>query len=61
MLHIVRDIATGPGVPLLWPLLPENFLLPYPVYLALMALSAVGSTIRLHGRERSPVGRSPRA
>lgn len=34
ILHIVRDMATGPGVPLLWPLIPENFFLPYPVYVA---------------------------
>jgi inner membrane protein len=62
MLHIVRDMATGPGVPLLWPLTPGNFLLPYPVYVALMVLATVGSTIRLgHGRARWPVGRSQRA
>ena len=60
ILHIVRDMATGPGVPLLWPLIPGNALLPYPVYVALMVLSAVGSTFRLgHGRERWPVGRPP--
>ena len=62
MLHIVRDMATGPGVPLLWPLLAENFLLPYPVYVALMVLSTVGSTIRLgHGRVRRRAARPPRA
>jgi inner membrane protein len=62
VLHVVRDMATGPGVPLLWPLIPENFLLPYSVYVALMVLSTVGSTIRLgHGRARWPVGRPPRA
>jgi inner membrane protein len=63
ILHIVRDMATGPGVPLLWPLLPENFLLPYPVYVALMILSTVGSTIRSSPwpwRERWPAGRPPR-
>ena len=46
MLHIVRDMATGPGVPLFWPLVSENFLLPYPVYVALMVLSTVVCTIR---------------
>jgi inner membrane protein len=46
VLHIVRDMATGPGVPLLWPLLPGNILLPYRAYVALMILSTVGSTIR---------------
>jgi inner membrane protein len=62
ILHIVRDMATGPGVPLFWPLIPENFLLPYPVYVALMVLSTVGSTVRLgHGRARWSVGRPPRA
>jgi inner membrane protein len=46
LLHILRDMATGPGVPLLWPL-PESILVPYPVYVALMVLSTVGTTIRL--------------
>jgi inner membrane protein len=64
ILHIVRDMATGPGVPLLWPLIPGNFLLPYPVYVALMILSTVGSTVRSSSwprRERWPAGRPPRA
>jgi inner membrane protein len=57
MLHMARDMATGPGVPLLWPLLPKNVLLPYPGYVVLMALATIGSTIRSairfhHGRER---------
>jgi len=64
MLHIVRDMATGPGVPLLWPLRPGNVLMPYLVYVALMVLSTVGSTIRSRswaGREGWPAGRPPRA
>jgi inner membrane protein len=44
--HIVRDMATGPGVPLLWPLLQENLLIPYPVYAGLMVVSMVGATVR---------------
>jgi inner membrane protein len=64
ILHIVRDMATGPGVPLLWPLRPGNVLMPYLVYVALMVLSTVGSTIRSRswaGREGWPAGRPPRA
>ena len=62
MLHIVRDMATGPGVPLLWPVISGNFLLPYPVYVALMVLSTVGSTIRSSSwplRERWLASRPP--
>jgi len=41
LLHFVRDIATGPGLPALWPA-HLNAELPYPVYVvALCALAAV--------------------
>ncbi|MDX6245151.1 MAG: inner membrane protein [Frankiales bacterium] len=43
-LHFVRDIATGPGLPLWWPWELRNRSLPYRVYSrTLMALAAAGS------------------
>jgi inner membrane protein len=43
-LHFVRDIATGPGLPLWWPWEHRNRLLPYRLYSGLLvALAAVGS------------------
>jgi inner membrane protein len=45
-LHLARDLATGPGAPLLWPLIPGNVRLPYPVYVALLVVSTVGCMLR---------------
>jgi inner membrane protein len=43
-LHFVRDIATGPGLPLWWPWEQRNRNLPYQLYSrTLMVLAAVGS------------------
>lgn len=39
LLHFVRDLATGPGVPLLWPL-GGSILLPYAGYAAVLCLAA---------------------
>jgi inner membrane protein len=44
LLHFVRDLATGPGVPLLWPL-HGSVLLPYPGYAALLCLAAVACAV----------------
>ena len=41
VLHLLRDLATGPGVPLLWPLRPENVLVPYWIYALLVVAAAV--------------------
>jgi inner membrane protein len=66
--HLVRDMATGPGVPLLWPLLQENLLIPYLVYAGLMVISMVGATVRQFqrplltaGKRRRPSGRRSRS
>jgi len=40
-LHLVRDLATGPGAPLWWPAGPASVTVPHPAYLTLMALAAV--------------------
>jgi inner membrane protein len=41
LLHFVRDVATGPGLPLLWPLPLYRVLLPYQTYpLVVTAMSA---------------------
>jgi inner membrane protein len=48
LLHFVRDIATGPGIPLLWPY-NHAVLLPYELYLAiLIALTLFATAKRLH-------------
>jgi inner membrane protein len=38
--HLLRDLATGPGVPLLWPLSSAAVTLPYAVFALVLALAA---------------------
>jgi len=40
-LHLVRDLASGQGVRLLWPLSRRDFRVAYPAYLALIAAMGV--------------------
>jgi inner membrane protein len=46
VLHVVRDLATGPGVPLLWPLLPASVQMPYAVYLGLLVAALAAVAVR---------------
>jgi inner membrane protein len=39
-LHFLRDIGTGPGLSLGWPIVPENIRIPYYAYFAVMAVVA---------------------
>ena len=43
--HFVRDVATGPGAPLLWPLTGRVLRIPYPAYAALCVLMASRATL----------------
>jgi inner membrane protein len=54
-LHFVRDIATGPGVPLFWPFDDVAERAPYPVYLAVIAGTAGVATWRIY-RDTRPRG-----
>jgi inner membrane protein len=44
--HFVRDVATGPGIPLTWPLSVTDIRLPYLVYVAVLVALAGGATWR---------------
>jgi inner membrane protein len=46
LLHLVRDAATGPGVPLLWPVSDAAVLVPYPAYLGTVAVLALVAVAR---------------
>jgi putative flavoprotein involved in K+ transport len=62
--HLVRDVATGPGVPALWPVRQESVLLPYRVYLLLLvglAAIAVVRQLRPGHRDFQHVRRRPSA
>ena len=43
--HLLRDAATGPGVPLLWPLSNGVVKLPYLAYAAALVLVAAGAAL----------------
>lgn len=55
VLHLARDLATGPGVPLLWPLSTTSALLPYPVYAAALGITAALAVLAAFRRRRSRV------
>jgi inner membrane protein len=44
--QLLRDLATGPGVPLLWPALSADVRLPYAAYLAVLVVLVVAATAR---------------
>lgn len=54
-LHLLRDLSTGPGVPLLWPLSTEHVRLPYGPHLALLCLLAAVAVLRNGRRSRVPL------
>lgn len=45
-LHLVRDLATGPGVPLLWPLSDTAVTAPYAGYLGVLAIGTAAAVVR---------------
>ena len=51
-LHFVRDVATGPGMPLFWPVSHAVVRVPYPAYLAVMVVAAGVGTWRILRRCR---------
>jgi inner membrane protein len=57
--HLLRDLATGPGVPLLWPLSNSVASLPYAVYAGLLVGAAAG--VAVMAPHRSPRRRRARA
>ncbi len=54
VLHFCRDVATGPGVPLSWPIDDEHVRIPHAVYLLAMVLATAAIVVP---RGTSPGGR----
>ncbi len=54
LLHFVRDVATGPGLPLLWPLPPDRVLLPYWTYLLVVMALATAAVRGGYVRDTRP-------
>ncbi|SNR77188.1 metal-dependent hydrolase [Blastococcus mobilis] len=59
-LHLVRDLATGPGVPLFWPLRQTSVEVPYGAYLVVLVAAAALAAARRHRAHLRPVT-GPRA
>jgi inner membrane protein len=53
LFHLVRDLATGPGVPLLWPF-GHPVLMPYSVYVAVLVVAAIAAVLRSLSRSTIP-------
>jgi inner membrane protein len=55
MLHFVRDIATGPGLPIWWPLQDREHLLPYGLYFGAIGCLAGVAVLRLYFQADTPM------
>ena len=55
--HLVRDVATGPGVPLAWPLSDGSARVPYVSYLTLVIVLGACAAITARRRRLRSVGR----
>lgn len=55
LLHLARDLATGPGVPLLWPLVDRSVQIPYTVYAVALTVTAVIAALWAIRADRSRV------
>lgn len=53
LLHLLRDTATGPGLPWLWPA-GGALVVPYPVYVGLLAVAALVATTSVYSVGSSP-------
>jgi inner membrane protein len=56
LLHFVRDVATGPGLPLLWPVLPDNVRIAYHWYFGVLLVAAAVSVVRASVRRTARAG-----
>ena len=56
LLHLLRDLATGPGVSLFWPVWPTRIELPYVAYLIILAGCALIATMRAWNERRKAPG-----
>jgi inner membrane protein len=52
LLHFVRDIGTGPGLPLFWPFHRGNLRIPYGAHFAAIAIAAAVPVVRRRARSR---------
>ncbi len=56
LLHLMRDLPTGPGVSLFWPVSSARFEMPYAAYLLALALCAAVAMVRAAAERRPAPG-----
>jgi len=61
VLHLVRDVVTGPGAPLFWPITGTSVLAPYSLYVGLLCLAAAWAVLRPVQRQPPGAGSPPLA
>ena len=59
VLHLVRDLITGRGVPLFWPVTGTSVLAPYALYVGLLSLAATWAVLRPARRQPPAAGPQP--
>ena len=59
LLHLVRDIVTGPGASLFWPIAGTSVLLPYPLYAGVLCLAAAWAVLRPRRQQPTAAGPQP--
>jgi len=59
LLHLVRDIVTGPGASLFWPVTGTSVLAPYSLYVGLLCLAAALAALRPVRRQPPAAGPQP--
>ena len=56
LLHLLRDLPTGPGVSLFWPVSSTRFEMPYVAYAIVLAVCAGAATLRVTAERRRAPG-----
>jgi len=57
--HFLRDVATGPGLAILWPVLPVTVKMPYSAYVGLLGLLKLGAILRNRAERSAPPDCTP--
>jgi inner membrane protein len=59
LLHLVRDVVTGPGVPLFWPVTGTSVLASYSLYVWLLCLATAWAVLRPRRQQPPAAGAQP--
>jgi inner membrane protein len=59
VLHLTRDVVTGPGAPVFLPITGKSALAPYSLYVGLLCLAAAWAVLRPVRRQSTAAGSQP--